>query len=229
MTEARDRPIGPWPFVALACLAMTMGIVDAFAFDTFGVFTTNQAGNLVVFANAPWEEWSKARLAGWALLGAGVGAVVGAGLHRLAGRRHPHDLIWPLAAGAVLLLPAPVVNAIYGRPSWLVPIMAAATGCMAAGWMLAAGPRMWLTANTGAFLGTTTALVYPDGVDAQGRSRRFRTTASRTALMGTVGFVAGVLIYGSGVADRPHPVLIALVPTLAAVVIMWRDALRQSA
>lgn len=215
--------IGPWPFVALACLAMTMGIVDAFAFDEFGVFTTNQAGNLVVFANAPWEDWSKALLAGGALFGAGLGAVLGAGLYRLAGARAPHALLWPLFAGALLLIPAPVVNAIYGRPSWLVPVMAAATGCMAAGWMLAAGPKMWLTANTGAFLNTVTGVAYPDGEDGQGRRRRFRTTANRTALIGTIGFVAGILVYGSGVADRPHPVVVALVPVGVAVALMWRE------
>lgn len=223
MGSSEATHVGRWPYVALACLAMTMGIVDAFAFDNFGVFTTNQAGNLVVFANAPWEEWGKAQLAGGALLGAGLGAVLGAGLYRLARRKPPHDLFWPLVAGAILLLPAPVVNAVYGRPSWLVPVMAAATGCMAAGWMLAAGPKMWLTANTGAFLNAVTAVAYPDGVDAAGRQRRFRTVASRTALIATLGFVAGILVYGSGVAERPHPVLVALVPVAAAVVIMWRE------
>lgn len=221
-SRAEHDQIGLWPYVALACLGATMGIVDAFAFDSFGVFTTNQAGNLVVFANAPWEESSKALLAGGALLGAGLGAVVGAGLYRLAGRKPPQDLLWPLLMGAVLLLPAPIVNIVYGRPSWLIPVMAAATGCMAAGWMLAAGPRLWLTANTGAFLTMVTAAAYPDGVDSNGRRRRFRTTTNRTALVVTGGFVIGILIFGSGVADYPHPVLIALVPVLAALWIMWR-------
>lgn len=215
--------IGPLPFVALASLAMTMGIVDAFAFDKFGVFTTNQAGNLVVFVSGPWNVGGKAVLAGGALLGAGVGAVLGAGLYRLAGGQPPRNLLWPLMAGALLLLPAPIVNTLYGRPSWLVPVMAAATGCMAGGWMLAAAPKMWLTANTGAYLAAVTATVYPDGEDADGRRRRFQRTPSRTAAMSTLGFIGGILIYSSGITDRPHPVLVALVPTALAVLVTILD------
>ena len=44
------RAAGTGTFVRLIALTFTVGVVDAFAFDTFGVFTTNQAGNIVVFA-----------------------------------------------------------------------------------------------------------------------------------------------------------------------------------
>lgn len=217
----RPRPIA---FVVLACLTWSIGVVDAFAFDTFGVFTTNQAGNLVVFAKAPWDNWPQARLAGLSLLGAAVGMIVGTVLsRRLQAKGVRWSLTLPIVVGGAMLLVAAGLTTDGRRPEWLVPVMAAATGCMAGGWMVAGQTRMWLTANTGAFLAAVHAVTFPDERSADGTRRWLVSTASLGAVAATLGFVAGVATYGVGAADWPHPVIVGLVPTVLAVVLLARD------
>ena len=169
---------------------MTMGIVDAFAFDKFGVFTTNQAGNLVVFVSGPWNVGGKAVLAGSPARGrgrrgAGCGSVP-------VGRRTAAAEPALAADGRRALAVARPDREHLVRP----PILAGAGDgggdrMYGGGWMLAAAPKMWLTANTGAYLAAVTATVYPDGEDADGRRRRFQRTPSRTAAMSTLGFIGG--------------------------------------
>lgn len=217
----RPRPLS---FVVLACLTWSIGVVDAFAFDTFGVFTTNQAGNLVVFAKAPWDNWPQARLAGLSLLGAALGMIVGTVLSRRLLARGPRwSLTVPIVVGGGMLLLAAGLTTDGRRPEWLVPVMAAATGCMAGGWMVAGRTRMWLTANTGAFLAAVHAITFPDERSAEGTRRWLVLPASLAAVSATLGFVAGVATYGVGAADWPHPVIVGLVPMMLAVILLARD------
>jgi uncharacterized membrane protein YoaK (UPF0700 family) len=218
-------PGGITQLLVLACLTWSMGVVDAFAFDTFGVFTTNQAGNLVVFADAPWDDWSKSRLAGLSLLGAACGVVVGTAVSGRLRDANRMSLLAPLLMGVFVLLVAVSLTMDGTRPAWLVPVMAAATGCIAGGWMAAGAFRMWLTANTGAFLATVHAVAFAEEDPAGGPRRRFVTAAAKAAAAATIGFVAGVATYGIGAADWSHPVLVGLGPVVVAVMILARRAL----
>jgi uncharacterized membrane protein YoaK (UPF0700 family) len=217
------RQPGALVFVVLACLTWSIGVVDAFAFDTFGVFTTNQAGNLVVFAKAPWDNWPQARLAGLSLAGAAMGMILGTVMSRRLQASYRLSLLMPLLTGAVMLIVAAGLTTDGTRPAWMVPVMAAATGCIAGGWMVGGRTRMWLTANTGAYLGAVRAIVFPDEVPDGGGRRRLASTASRAAVAATLGFVSGIATYGVGAADWPHPVIIGLVPTVLAVILLARD------
>lgn len=216
-------------FAKLVAITVTVGVVDAFAFDTFGVFTTNQAGNIVVFADAPWSHWPKAQLAGLSMLGAIAGVVLGTALARRAAARESARLLSPVVVGCVLLVIGSVIRIGGTRPNWVVPILAAGTALIAGGWMVASAAPMWITANTGALLGTARATVFPDeAVDDRPR-RRFAATASRAALSATCGFVAGVFLYGLLLRHIMHPVLVGVIPTIVVAFFSARDEWREAA
>lgn len=221
------RAAGTGTFVRLIALTFTVGVVDAFAFDTFGVFTTNQAGNIVVFANAPWDHWPKAQLAGLSLIGAVLGVIAGTWLARRAADRESARLLSPVVLGAGLLVVGSLVRVGGTRPNWVIPILAAGTGLIAAGWMTASAAPMWLTANTGALLATARATVFPEAADGSGWwGGRFAATASRAALSATCGFVLGVSFYGLLLRNLRHPVLVGVIPTLAVVALLAREEWR---
>ena len=231
--ESRTEPRAV-TMLALFAMAWTMGVVDSFGYDNFGVFTTNQAGNLVVFGKAPWEDWPHARLAGLSLLGAVIGVVVGTAVSRSAARWSGADLAVPVTLGTLLLVVSASLTIDNARPPWLVPVMAAGTACMAAGWVRATSVKLWLTANTGGFLAAVRAVVFTDTAsesppEAPTRHRRrFTTTASISAGVLTVGFVSGVVAYGLGVLDWPHPVLFAVVPAAVVSALALRDEFRRT-
>ncbi len=223
------RPARAETFVKLIALTFTVGVVDAFAFDTFGVFTTNQAGNIVVFANAPWDHWPKAQLAGLSLIGAVLGVVVGTWLARRAASRESARMLAPVVLGCLLLVAGSLIRVGGMRPNWVIPILAAGTGLIAAAWMAASAAPMWLTANTGALLATARATAFPEADGGGWWGGRFAATASRAALSATCGFVLGVSIYGLLLRNFPHPVLVGVIPTVVVVALLVRDERRNRA
>ena len=213
--------------LGLFAMAWTIGVADSFGYDNFGVFTTNQAGNLVVFAKAPWEDWPQASLAGLALLGAMIGVLAGTALSRWVTRWPGAGLAVPASLGTIGLIVAAGFTIEGSRPSWLVPVMSASTACMAAGWAQASSVKLWLTANTGGFLSTVRAIGFPDAApDSAPRHRHLTTMASISAVVLTLGFVSGVFMYGLGVLDWPHPVVFAVLPAVAVSAWALRDEFR---
>lgn len=213
----------PWLF-ALS-MSWTVGVIDAFTFDRYGVFTSNQAGNLVVLAVGLPDGAPTSVRAGLSLLGACAGVVVGLIIAGRFNRTNPMRLGAPLSLAMLVLLGSSLLDAQGPRyPSLVIPMVSFALACTAAGLLDAPAIRGWITANTGAFLSAVSGLAAPP----YGRgSLRGRTPAQRNGVVVTVGFFLGALAYGTGIVLRPNPVLIGALPAIAAVGLSMLDILRR--
>jgi uncharacterized membrane protein YoaK (UPF0700 family) len=212
----------PWLF-ALA-MSWTVGVIDAFTFDRYGVFTSNQAGNLVVLAVGLPDGSPTVVRAGLSLLGACLGVVVGLIIAGRFKRSNPMRLGAPVSLAMVVLLASSLLDAQAARyPSLVIPMVSFALACTAAGLLDAPAIRGWITANTGAFLSAVAGLAAPP----YGRgSLRGRTPVQRNGVIVTLGFFLGALAYGAGVVVHPNPVLIGALPAIVAVVLSLLDILR---
>lgn len=135
-----------------------------------------------------------------------------------------------MTLGTILLVVSASLTIDQARSSWAVPVMAAGTASVAAGWVRATSVKLWLTANTGGYLTAVRAVVFPDApADEPARTRRrFTTAASVSAAVLTLGFGSGVVAYGLGVLDWPHPVFFAVVPAVAVSALALRDEYRRT-
>ena len=71
------------PWLAALALPWTVGVIDSYSFAEYGVFTSNQAGNLVVLGNELPQDPQQTTLAGLSLLGAVAGVAAATVLQRL--------------------------------------------------------------------------------------------------------------------------------------------------
>ncbi len=212
------------PWLCALSMSWTVGVIDAFTFDRYGVFTSNQAGNLVVLAVGLPTGSPTALRAGLSVLGACVGVVVGLVIASRFRRTSPMRLGAPLILAMVVLLASSLLDAQAPRyPALVIPMVSFALACAAAGLLDAPAIRGWITANTGAFLSAVAGLAAPP----YGRGAlRQRTPAQRNGVVVTVGFFLGALAYGTGIVLRPHPVLIGALPAILAVGLSTLDVVR---
>lgn len=212
------------PVLVTFLLSWSVGVVDTYGYEKYGVFTTNQAGNLVVLASEPWQDWSRSSLAVYSLLGAVGGVVLGLVLR---GRfRGPLGMrvVMPIGAGAVVLTGVAVLSLLSRDVNWVsVPLVSLGMTCVAVGVFETPAMRGWLTANTGSFLSSVAYL--SKGLDGYWRPARTRL-AKAGALM-TLGFVSGAFCHSVGLLDKPHPLLFGLVPMVVTIVLAIRGDQKQ--
>lgn len=200
------------PWLAALALAWTVGVIDSYSFAQYTVFTSNQAGNLVVLGTELPHDPQRATLAGLSLLGAIFGVAIATVLQRMLRTRRWLQVALPLGLMIVLMVLASVLRQAFASPPVvLVPLTSAALAGLATAVYRTPAIHGWITANTGAVLTTVhTALETPS-------ERRAASTAVQPAIMITVGFLTGALLWGSGVFGSADPTPIALVPTLIAL------------
>ena len=222
MTEASDtwRVFGRAWLAALA-LSWTVGVIDAYSFQTYGVFTSNQAGNLVVLGTELPHNPDRAVLAGLSLLGAIVGVAVSTLLQRRLNRERWLQVAVPMLLMILLVIVAALMRQLLqSPPQVLVPITSAGLAGLATAVLHVPAVHGWITANTGAVLTTVHAAF-------EGRNApRTGGQPVQSAAMITIGFLTGALAWGSGVLGNGDPSLVALIPTLIAVAVAVGNELR---
>ena len=166
--DARDA--FRWPLFAIGMLAGVAGALDAIAFSSFGVFTANQAGNLVLVwvrlpVDAQIAAFSAVSIAGCAL---GIASVVTARMWSLR-RGRPTTIRRPLFAAIGLLAVAYFLTSLVGvtpnqavsttesATEWwqragLVAVSAYGLGVLGASVLLVDGQRTTVIGSTGAFM-----------------------------------------------------------------------------
>ncbi len=215
-TDADGPTLSPFPAVAAFLLAWTVGVVDSTTYLRYGVFTSNQAGNLVIAATEIFPNPGGVTLPLLSLAGAIVGAAVG----NLIALRYPAtDLrraVHPLTLATLLLIvtvgldlgnvPAPVI----------IPVVAAAFGMLAVALMRTPAVGRWLTANTGQLLAAVI------GVTEWRRDGwRGLPQAARAGVLIITGFLLGSFAVGTGLLAQ-HAIVIGLGPALVALALGFR-------
>ena len=209
------------PWLAALALAWTVGVIDSYSFAEYGVFTSNQAGNLVVLGNDLPRDPRQATLAGLSLLGAVGGVAIATVMQRLLARGSWLKIAVPLVLMILLMGVAWILRHVIGSPpSVLVPVTSAALAGLATAVYRTPAIQGWITANTGAVL-TTVHTAFETG-----EQRRAARKPVQPAIMITVGFLSGALLWGSGVFGSTDPTPVALVPTLVALGFALADARR---
>lgn len=206
------------PWLAALALSWTVGVIDAYSYAEYGVFTSNQAGNLVLLGTDLPHDPEHAALAGLSLLGAAVGVAVATLLQRLLRGRRWSQVAVPLGLMVGLMLLTMVMRHVLDSPpQLLVPVTSTALAGLATAVYRTPAIQGWITANTGAVLTTVRAA-------CQTRAERRRAAKPvLPAIMITAGFLSGALLWGSGVFGTTDPSLAALVPTLVALALALAD------
>ncbi|MCB0915813.1 MAG: DUF1275 domain-containing protein [Actinobacteria bacterium] len=212
------------PVLVTFLLSWSVGVVDTYGYEKYGVFTTNQAGNLVVLASEPWEDWSRSGLAVLSLLG----AVGGVALGLLLRGRFPGPLglrvAVPIGGGAAVLTAVAVLSLLSLENPWVsVPMVSLGMTCVAVGVFETPAMRGWLTANTGSFLhGVAYSTRWLDA-----HWRPATTQLAKAGALMTLGFVSGAFCHSMGLLNKPHPLLYGLIPMVVTVVLAIRGDQKQ--
>jgi uncharacterized membrane protein YoaK (UPF0700 family) len=222
MTDDKDtwRFFGR-PWLAALALAWTVGVIDAYSFQEYGVFTSNQAGNLVLVGTELPRDPARALLAGLSLLGAAGGVAIATLLQRRLTTRPWLQVALPLILMILLISTASALHHLLNSPpTVLVPITSAGLAGLATAVLRVPAVRGWITANTGAVLTTVHTIFQARGeVRAGGQP-------VQSAVMITVGFLSGAFAWGSGILGANDPSVVALIPTLVAVGIAVANELK---
>lgn len=224
MTDSSDT----WRFfgrawLAALALSWTVGVIDSYSYGAYGVFTSNQAGNLVVLGTELPHNPQRAVLAGLSLLGAIVGVALATVIQRLLDGRRWLQVAVPMILMIALIITASLLRHLFDSPPRvLVPLTSAGLAGLATAVLRVPAVRGWITANTGAVLTTVhTVFQGPKAARAGGQP-------VQSAVMITLGFLTGALAWGSGILGTTDPSLPALIPTLIAVGIAVGNEVRAS-
>lgn len=148
-----------WPLLIVGALAGVAGALDAVAFANFGVFTANQAGNLVlVWVRLPTEP-AVALLSAASILGCALGiALVVARRMRLYHRgRTPHPRNTLIVALIVLAVSTVLIEVLDDgscsvQMSVLVVVSAFGLGILGSSIMVVNGAPATVIGSTGSFM-----------------------------------------------------------------------------
>lgn len=209
-----DSPIRH-PWLATALLAWTIGVFDTSTYLQYGVFTSNQAGNLVVAATEIFRDPTAAALPLISLAGAILGAVTGNVLARRYAEVDDRAVTAPLAAAMVLLLVTAGLDLLGVQARVVIAVAAAALACLAVAVIRAPAVGMWLTANTGQLLSAVKGLTELRSLGWSGLP-----PIARVSLVAMAGFCVGAAAVGSGLLSD-NAVVLAVGP---AVVGLWIGA-----
>ena len=161
-----------WPLFAIGMLAAVAGALDAIAFSSFGVFTANQAGNLVLVWVRLLDYPNIAALSAVSMVGSALGiATVVAGRMYAVRRGRATTIRRPLFAAIAILAVAyfltslvgiapqtsasdPAVTGVWWQLGGLVLVSAYGLGVLGAAVLVVDGQRTTVIGSTGAFLST---------------------------------------------------------------------------
>ena len=196
------------PWVGALLLSWAVGVVDSYGYDRYRVFTTNQAGNLVIFAHASVDDSQRVGLAGLSLVGAIVGVVVGVLIQKRFRDQYWLRIATPALVGVAMLAVLGVLD-ILGEIVPALTIVTVATGMamIATGVLGTPFVSNWLTGNTGALLSSAA------GVTNSGGRWRHMPRTVKSALAITTGFVLGAASYALFLSTSQYALLIGLLPT----------------
>jgi uncharacterized membrane protein YoaK (UPF0700 family) len=199
------------PLVVVYTLTLAAGAVDAIGFARFGVFTSNQAGNLVIGWTLIPTQPQAALLCLVSILGCGTGVALAVLLRRLVpGLRGARGAPYLLVAAAVLvvaavalggaLVPNPLATAPdVGTDAWTrtavsVGIAALALALLATVYVSGAGVRAPILASTNAYMDAVRHGVTAAAFRTGGQWGRRARVAAGFPLAWTVGAAATVLL-----------------------------------
>lgn len=206
------------PWLAALALSWTVGVIDAYSYAEYGVFTSNQAGNLVLLGTDLPHDPEHAALAGLSLFGAAVGVAAATLLQRSLRGQRWRQMAVPLGLMVCLMLLTMLMRQVLDSPPQvLVPLTSTALAGLATAVYRTPAIQGWITANTGAVL-TTVHTAFQTSEE-----RRSATKPVLPAIMITTGFLAGALLWGSGVFGTTDPTLTALAPTVVALALALAD------
>lgn len=195
-------------------LSWAVGVVDSYGYDRYRVFTTNQAGNLVIFAHGAVDSSQRVGLAGLSLVGAVTGVIVGVLIQKRVRDQYWLRIAGPTLAGTALLAVLGVLD-IVGETNPQITIVTVATGMalIATGVLGTPFVSNWLTGNTGALLSSTA------GLTQSGGRWRHMPRSVKSALAITAGFVLGAASYALFLDRSSYALLIGLLPTFVVALL----------
>lgn len=208
------RSIFRFPWVASFLLAWTVGAVDSVTYERFGVFTSNQAGNLVIIAtDAAARRHTGDYLPGLSLAGAAIGVTVGVWLAHAFGPSPSRKVVAPMVLATALILASLGIDFVGLSEYLLIPTISAGLAALAAAVLHVPSVGTWITANTGQVLSAVSGLTGPRPEPGWWRGI---PRPGRNAIVLTGGFVMGALLVGSGVVSA-KTVMFGLVPVCLVV------------
>ncbi len=210
------------PRFAAFLLAWTVGVIDASTFQRFGVFTSNQAGNLVIIATNAFSDPTAAHLPALSLAGAAVGVVFGTWLGTRFDPRLGLRVVAPMTLATALLLVSVLLD-LLDLTTALIPVISAGLACLASAMILLPAVGMWITANTGQFLTTVSGLLGPRS--GRGLKKAVPVPAVNAATL-ISGFILGALFVGGHLMPT-RAILPALIPAFAAIGLGFAEVLRR--
>ena len=175
----------------------------------------------MVLGNELPQDPQRATLAGLSLLGAVAGVAAATVLQRLFAKGPWLKVAVPLVFMVMLMVVGWFLRHVVGSPpETLVPVTSAALAGLATAAYRTPAIQGWITANTGAVL-TTVHTAFETREE-----RRASVKPVQPAIMITVGFLSGALLWGSGVFGTTDPTPVALIPTIIALVLAVVNARR---
>ena len=210
------------PWLGALVLSWSVGVVDSYGYDRHGVFTTNQAGNLVIFAHNSVDGGQRVSLAALSLAGAISGVVVGVLIQKRFADKYWLRIAAPTLVGVALLAVLGVMD-IFGDTNPQVTITTVATGMamIATGILGTPFVSNWLTGNTGALLSSAA------GLTSSGGHWRRLPRSVKSALAITAGFVLGAASYALILDRLSYALLIGLLPTFLVALLALDSHRRQ--
>lgn len=202
------------PWIGALLMAWSVGVVDSYGYERHGVFTTNQAGNLVVLAHSEGRFADQSLLAVLSILGAIIGVIVAVSMQKLAHGKYWLIIAVPTLAGVLVLAVFSVVDLFVDVPAVVViPLVSTSMAMVAAGIVAAPVISTWITGNTGTLLSSAAGLT-----EGGFRWRRL-TPKAQSALAITTGFVLGAFSYAAFLAGYRYGLLVGILPTLVVAVL----------
>lgn len=189
-----------FPLVALGLTTAVSGLVDAFTLLRYGVFTANQAGNIVQTGMGLGGQFPAWPAASASIVGFGVGAVVGARLRRTARMPPPAaELTGVIVAAAVWAAADVALDSGAGGAGYralLTTTSALTLGILARLFLRTAGTKTATTYQSG------TVLSAADGLAGWIRSGGRWGSAARKWTLGLLGI--GCYAGGGAVGALAH-------------------------
>lgn len=205
-----------YPWAATFLLAWTVGVIDGSTYQRFDVFTSNQAGNLVLLGTSLVTDPGAAVLPAASLVGAVAGVILGTWLGLRFGDDDPLRALTPLIAATVALTGTVALDLAHAPLLLIIVAVSGSLGCLAAALILIPAIGVWITANTGQLLTTAAGIVGPRDAD-----HRLPFSVRRAAIL-TLGFMLGAACSGVPVITD-HALLFGIVPTFIALGMGFRE------
>jgi hypothetical protein len=202
------------PWIGALLLSWSVGVVDSYGYAKHGVFTTNQAGNLVVLAHSEGRFADESLLAVLSIVGAIVGVVLAVFMQKLTHNKYWLRIAVPTLVGVTTLAVFSIVALFVRVPGVVViPLVSTSMAMIATGIVAAPIISSWITGNTG------TLLTSAAGVAQGGFRWRHLPGKVQSALAITAGFILGAFSYAAFLNDFNYGLLVGILPTLIVSVL----------